>query len=61
MYLCMLCCISCLPSPHTPIHEGIHNSGAGAFGSRPTVWISLWMCVWGLERQLTQQSMHKYM
>ena len=33
----MLCCVSCLPSPHTPIHKGIHNSGAGAEGARPTV------------------------
>ena len=22
MYLCMLCCVSRLPSPHTPIHKG---------------------------------------
>ena len=33
----MLCCVSCLPSPHTPIHKGIHNSGAGAEFARPTV------------------------
>ena len=37
----MLCCISCLPSPtHPSIKEAafgrLHNSGAGAFGGRPT-------------------------
>ena len=68
MYLCMLCCVSCLPSPYTPIHKGFHNSGVGVEGARPTVvWAEgrrpppLWMGVWGLGRQLTQQSMHKYM
>ena len=25
------------PQPHTPIHKGIQNSGAGAEGARPTV------------------------
>ena len=34
----MLCCVSCLPSPHTPIHKGIHNSGAGAEGTAPLLW-----------------------
>ena len=63
----MLCCGSCLPSPHTPIHKGIHNSGAGAEGARPTVVEAAegrllygWVCGgWG--RQPTQQSIHKYM
>ena len=35
IYLCMLCCVSCLPSPNTPIHKGIHNSGTGAEGAHP--------------------------
>ena len=50
----MLCCVSCLPSRHTPIHKGIHNRGSGAEGARPTVveaakgrllyggWLSAW-------------------
>ena len=32
----MLCCVSCLPSPHTPIHKGIHKGG-GAEGT-PPLW-----------------------
>ena len=63
----MLCCISCLPGPHTPIHKGIHNSGASAKGARPTVVEAAegrllygWMGVWELGRPLRQQSIHKY-
>ena len=26
----MLCCLSCQPSPHTPIHKGIHKEGREA-------------------------------
>ena len=37
MYLCMVCCVSCVSSPYTPIHKGIHNNGPGAEGARPTV------------------------
>ena len=37
IYLCMLCCVSCLPSPHTSIHKGIHSSGSGTEGTRLTV------------------------
>ena len=37
----MLCCISCLPSPHTPIHKGgglrPPPQQWDAFGARPTV------------------------
>ena len=45
----MLCCVSCLPSPHTPIHKGIHKGGREApplcgGGRRPP---PLWMGVWG--------------
>ena len=40
----MLRCVSCLPSPHTPVQKGIHEVGAGAIRA------------WGLGRQLTQES-----
>ena len=63
MYLCILCCVSCLPRPQTPIHKGgglrPPSQRGGAFGP-PPLWIPLWMGVWGLGRQLTQQRMHKY-
>ena len=61
----MLCCVSCLPSLHTPIHKGIHISGAGAEGAHPTVVEAaegrLLLGVWGLGKQLTQQQIYKYM
>ncbi len=38
MYLGMLCCINCLPSPHTPIHKGIHKGGRGPKASPPPLW-----------------------
>ena len=39
-------------------HKGIHKGGALR---APPLWIPLWMGVWGLGRQLRQQSMRKYM
>ena len=33
----MLCCVSCRPSPHTPMNKGIHTSGAGTEGA-PLLW-----------------------
>ena len=34
----MLCCVSCLPSPHTPINKGIHNSGRAPKAPPPLLW-----------------------
>ena len=59
MYLYMLCCVSCLPSPNTHIHKEaafgrLHNSGAGGFGARPSCgFLYGWVCGgWGGVRWL---------
>ena len=51
----MLCCISCLPSPHTPIHKG------GGFGARPTVVDSFMDACVGAGEAADAAKLHKYM